>query len=87
VRGYGERGDVADVHGGVAGRLQPEQLRAFEQGGLGVSGGGGEADLNAEWNEDVLQQGARTEVAVGRHDYNVSGHQHGAEDGGDGRHP
>ena len=47
VRAFAQRDDVADLHGRVAGRLDPEQPRAFQVIALRVIGGGREAHDDA----------------------------------------
>ena len=80
VGALAERGDVADLHGGVAGRLDPEQARAFELLALRVVGGGREADDDAHLGEVVLHEDAGGEVGVGGQHGDVAGTQDGAED-------
>jgi len=86
VGGFGEESDVADVHGGVAGGLDPEKLGAFEVGELAVVGGGGEAELNAHLCEVLLGEDAGGEVGVVGKDGDVAGAKDGSEDRGAGGH-
>ena len=76
----------ADLHGGVAGGLDPEEARAFEHGGLGVGGGGGGAEGDAHLGEVLLHEDAGGEVGVRGQDGDVSGAEDGSEDGGAGGH-
>ncbi len=81
-----EQRDVGDLHGGVGGGLDPEQLRAFEVVALGVVGGGGEAQFDAHLLEIALQELAGGEVGIVGEDDGVAGAEEGAEDGGAGSH-
>ena len=82
MRLFAQRGDVADLHGRVAGRLDPQQARAFQVFALRVARGGRKADDDAHLGEVVLHQAARGKVGVGGQHGDVAGSQHGTEDCG-----
>ena len=86
VGGFGEESDVADVHGGIAGSLDPKELYAFEMLNLAVVGGGSETKLDAHLREVLLGKDAGGEVGVVGEDGDVSGAEDSSEDGGTGSH-
>ncbi len=86
MAGFGEGGDVADLHGGVDGGFEPEEADAFEVLGLGVVCRGGEAECDAHVFEVFLGEDTGGVVGVRGEDDNVAGTQDGSEDGSAGGH-
>ena len=84
--GFAEGGDVADLHGGVAGGFEPEEFCAFEVLGLGVVCRGCEAEGDAHLAEVLLGEDAGGVVGVGGEDDDVAGAQDCSEDRGAGCH-
>ncbi len=60
-----ERGDVADIQPGIAGRLQPEQRRTSQMLALRVARSGRESQCDAKLTEVPLGQQTRRVVAIG----------------------
>ena len=80
MRCFAQHRDVADLHAGIARRLQPEQPRTLEQLRLRVVRGGRHAQHDAHLGEVLLHQHARGVVGVRRHDDDIPRPQHRSKD-------